>query len=437
MNVSFITDLIAGQLPDHFEIDLYHFFSIDFNQIDYYLDVECISNCEILDHGSLLGSLNFSFYSSNQGENCLFFELIRQNVFPPTFDFASSLLFSTVDDVIVRISILAQCPLFSEFQITNSLVFYDQITFAFNEFAVFPFSYTYAFNISSFRFSLGESDLQWTWKHVGFKNQIIGDIKIFNTDFTSSNHVSVYEHRDIHADFSGPLISQFKCVVGDNSFFASVSNSTIICKNLIISTFQVIVPVNVYSNDLFINSFSVQGEAFLEEMCFLLDSHHPLIQNSRYTTNILNDLVFDGSRCCNVDVSFCSEFWKSSQNISVQFNTSVDIFHVVITTNSSCGDFDFDLPFELMVNNQSLSPSFSCKQIPSGFSFALMCGIDNVIPEVNEIVLIPRHDVFLLELEFYGYQSYTCLTLVDINKGITSLGEEIEETIQLKLGNET
>ncbi|KAL0244105.1 hypothetical protein GEMRC1_008193 [Eukaryota sp. GEM-RC1] len=66
-----------------------------------------------------------------------------------------------------------------------------------------------------------------------------------------------------------------------------------------------------------------------------------------------------------------------------------------------------------------------------------MCAIDNILQGVNEIILIPQSDVFLLELEFYGYQSYTCLTSVDINKGITSLGEEIEETVHLKMGNET
>ncbi|KAL0244749.1 hypothetical protein GEMRC1_008831 [Eukaryota sp. GEM-RC1] len=53
-------------------------------------------------------------------------------------------------------------------------------------------------------------------------NQIIGYIKIFNTQFTSSDHVSVYEHRDIHADFNGLLHSRFKCVVGDMAFQATV-----------------------------------------------------------------------------------------------------------------------------------------------------------------------------------------------------------------------
>ncbi|KAL0244276.1 hypothetical protein GEMRC1_008361 [Eukaryota sp. GEM-RC1] len=66
-----------------------------------------------------------------------------------------------------------------------------------------------------------------------------------------------------------------------------------------------------------------------------------------------------------------------------------------------------------------------------------MCAIDTVLQGVDEIILIPQNDVFLLELEFYGYQSYTCLTPVDINKGITSLGEEIEETIHLRMDKQT
>ncbi|KAL0244747.1 hypothetical protein GEMRC1_008829 [Eukaryota sp. GEM-RC1] len=448
MNVSLITDLVADQLPFYYEIDLYQSFTVDFYQIDYSIDVECVTNCEILDHNSDQGSLSFTFFSLNQGESSFLFlvqyletafsfELVRQVVLPPSISFSSSVIFSTIDDVIVSISILSQCPLHSEFHVNTSIVYYDQMSSTFSEFLIFPYSSTYSFNISWFSFSLGESDLQWSWNHIGFENQIIGDIKVFNTEFTSSDHVSVYEHRDILVDFVGLLHSQFMCVVDDHIFVGSVSNSKLICKNLIISTFHVVVPVKVFFDGLLINSFSVYGEGFLEEICFLPTSNHPKIENSHYASNISNTLIFDGLRCCSVDVSFCSEFLKSSQSISVTFNSSFDIFYIVITTNSSCGDFDFDLPFVLLSNGQSHTSPFSCKQIPSGFSFALMCEIDNVIPKVEEIILIPRNDVFLLELEFYGYQSYTCITPVDINKGITSLGEEIEETIHLRMGNET
>ncbi|KAL0244883.1 hypothetical protein GEMRC1_008965 [Eukaryota sp. GEM-RC1] len=381
MIVSLITDLAEDQLPLYYEIDLHHAFTIDFNQIDYSIDVECVTNCEILDQKSDHGSLSFTFFSLNQGESSFLFlvqyletafsfELTRQVVFPPLISFTSPLGFSTVYDVIVSISVLTHCPLLSDFSCNKSAIPYDQTSLSQNTFSMFPFSYSYSFNVSWFNFSLGESELQWTWKHIGFENQIIGIITIFHTDFTSSDHVSVYEHRDIHADFSGFLSSQFKCVVEDMLFSATISNSTLLCEGIIISTFHVNVPVNVYFEDLFINSFSVSGEAFLEEICFLSNSHHPLIQNSYFISNIYNDFVFDGSRCCNVDVCYCSDFWKSGQTISVNFNSSVDIFHIVTTTNASCEDFDFDLPFELIVNNYHVSPSSSCLQIPSGFSFA-------------------------------------------------------------------
>ncbi|KAL0245064.1 hypothetical protein GEMRC1_009144 [Eukaryota sp. GEM-RC1] len=261
MTVSWITDLIDDQLPIYFELNFPASYNIDFHQIDYSIDVESVTNCEILDQNSDQGSLSFTFFIQYL-ETAFSFELVRQVVLPPSISFTSSVSFSTIDDVIVTVSVLSQCPSFSQFQVNNSMVVHDQMASNFNEFAVLPFSYTYSFNISTFCFTLGESDLQWTWEHIGFKNQIIGNVKIFNTQFTSSDHVSVYEHRDIHADFSGLLHSQFKCVVGDMLFSATISNSTFICQDIIISTFQVVVPVNVYFEDLFINSFQSMVKPF-------------------------------------------------------------------------------------------------------------------------------------------------------------------------------
>ncbi|KAL0244319.1 hypothetical protein GEMRC1_008403 [Eukaryota sp. GEM-RC1] len=448
MNVSFISDLIDDRLPFFVEVGISHSFTINFYQSGYSIDVECMSNCEIEDQESLNGSLFLYFFSTEQGElklkfnihyfqTSFSFELIREVVLTPAISITSPLFFTIIDDVIVQISVLSKCSLYSEFQFNNSVVFADQVQYSFIEYATFPFSYSYLFNVSYFNFSIGESDSQWSWKHIGFENQIIGDIKIFNTEFTSSDHVSVYEHRDIGVDFVGLLYSQFKCVVGGNSFLGTIINDSLICTDLFVLTFQEVVSIDVYFEDLFINSFAVRGEAFLEEICFVPISHHPKIENSRIISNISTGMVFDGSRCCSVDVSFCSEFLKSGDVISVNFTSSFDIFTIVITTNTSCQDVDFTLAFDLIVNKQSVSHSVSCKQIPSGFDFALMCELQNIFPKVSEIILISRNDVFLLELDFYGYQSYTCLTPVDINKGITSLGEELEETIQLKLRNVT
>ncbi|KAL0244454.1 hypothetical protein GEMRC1_008538 [Eukaryota sp. GEM-RC1] len=94
--------------------------------------------------------------------------------------------------------------------------------------------------------------------------------------------------------------------------------------------------------------------------------------------------------------------------ISFSFQSNFDIFHVIITSNSSCEGIDSGLPFGLIVNNQTLSTSVSCKQIPSGYSFASMCEIDLILPNTSEFTLVALEDVYLLEVEFYGYKSNTC-----------------------------
>ncbi|KAL0244386.1 hypothetical protein GEMRC1_008470 [Eukaryota sp. GEM-RC1] len=438
INVSVITDLMDSQLPSYYEVSALHSFTIDFNHIDYLITVECLANCEILDQSSYSGTLNVTFLSLNQGESSFeffveyletsfSFEIGRQVVLPPAMSFTSPLMFSTIDDVIIRISVLSQCALFSQFLLNNSIIVHDHVDLTFSEFDVFPYTYSYSFNISSFSFIVGESDLELTWKNIGFQSQSIGNIKIFNTDLVSSVHVSVYEHRDILAEFSGILFSQLYCVVSGYSFTASITSSSLICRDLIISTFQENVLVDVYFETLLVNSFTV---------CFLPQSHHPSIHNSLFFANISNNLIFDGSRCCNVDVSFCSEFLSFNDAILIKFNFTFDLFKIIITTNSSCQGSDFDLPFSLIVNNQSITPSFSCKQIPSGFAFALMCEIDVVIPAISELILVCKSDLFLIELEFYGYESNFCVTPVDINKGLTALGEEIEAEIHLQMDNE-
>ncbi|KAL0242404.1 hypothetical protein GEMRC1_004967 [Eukaryota sp. GEM-RC1] len=447
-NVSVISDLIGDQLPQFYEVDCRHSFMIDFHKQNYYVSVECITNCEIFEQSSASGLLIFSFLSSNEGESTFqfvvhyyessfTFRLVRQVVLPPIISFTSPLLFSTIDDVLVSFSILSKCVLFSEFHLNNSALFYDQTQLFISDFALFPYVYHFSFNITGFAFSQGESDLQWSWNNIGFSNQIIGNIKIFNTDFNSVDHVSVYEPRDIRVDFAGLLYSQFNCIVHIHSFPGTVVDSALFCKGVIISTFQEIVPVTVFYKDLLIDSFTVHGEAYLEEICFLSAPHHPQISTRHYTSSIPGDFIFDGSRCCNVDVSFCSEFLSFNNSMSVSFNSSFDIFTVIVTTNSSCEDFDFALPFQLSVNNHTRSPSYSCNQIPSGFAFALMCEIDDVLPGVFEISLTPRRDLFLLELEFYGYKSNSCFTPIDVNKGLSPLGEELEEIIHLQYNTET
>ncbi|KAL0245050.1 hypothetical protein GEMRC1_009130 [Eukaryota sp. GEM-RC1] len=180
LTVALMTDLIDDQFPFFYEVAIHQSFTVNFNQYNYSISVECISNCEILDQESLHGSLILNFFSVNQGESSFefnveylessfSFQLIREVVLPPTISITSPLFFSTIDDVIVQISVLSKCPLFSDFQLKNLIVSSDQIQLFEDDYATFRFSYTYSFNISSFSFSLGESDLQWTWKHIGFQ----------------------------------------------------------------------------------------------------------------------------------------------------------------------------------------------------------------------------------------------------------------------------
>ncbi|KAL0249575.1 hypothetical protein GEMRC1_004805 [Eukaryota sp. GEM-RC1] len=423
MNVTLITDLIGAQFPLFYEVNYHQSFNINFNQIDYSIEADCINNCEILDQSSILGSYSFTFFIQ-YFETSFSFELIRQVVLPPDVSISSSLLFSTINDVIVTISVLAKCPLFSEFDLNSFKVSHDQIDYDYQEFVVFPHSYTYSFNISSFNFSLGESLVYWTWNSIGFKTQNVGKIQIFNTDFASTDHVSVFEHRNINVDFKGTLSSHFKCVVHGYSFPGTITDSVLICNGLILPTFEEIVSVYIYFED-----FLFGGIVFLPK------SHHPRINDSQLSTNISSSFIFDGSRCCNVDVSFCSELLQHSNSVSVDFNSSFDIFKIVITTNSSCRNRDSDLPFQLSVNDLTFSPNIKCTQIASGFSFALVCESNDIIPGVSKIVLNPQNNLFLLELEFYGYESNSCLAPVDINKGITPLGEKLTEVIHLQYGN--
>ncbi|KAL0245078.1 hypothetical protein GEMRC1_009158 [Eukaryota sp. GEM-RC1] len=90
------------------------------------------------------------------------------------------------------------------------------------------------------------------------------------------------------------------------------------------------------------------------------------------------------------------------------------------------------LPLKFLINNQTLSSSISCKQIPSGYSFASMCEIDLVLPNTAEITLVALEDLYLLEIEFYGYKSSTCFKPFSFGRGVTSLGELIDEAVHLR-----
>ncbi|KAL0245185.1 hypothetical protein GEMRC1_009265 [Eukaryota sp. GEM-RC1] len=154
INVSLLSDLIDDNFPFCYEIDLYHSTVINIKQVNYSIDVQCVINCELLELKSFSGFLSFTFFSLNQGESSFLFlvqyletaftfELVRQVVLPPLISFTSPLVFSTIDDVIVSISVLTQCPILSVFHVNNSIVDHDDIVSSFNVLDFFSYSYYY------------------------------------------------------------------------------------------------------------------------------------------------------------------------------------------------------------------------------------------------------------------------------------------------------
>ncbi|KAL0245370.1 hypothetical protein GEMRC1_009449 [Eukaryota sp. GEM-RC1] len=246
------------------------------------------------------------------------------------------------------------------------------------------------------------------WSQIGFRRQLVTEIKIFNLDFSSNDQVSVFEHRDISVHFRGNLTSKVTCSIDGQIFVGKVVDNVLVCKSVRLPTFQQHVRVDVYYDQFLLNSFELSGEAFLEEICFQTFHHHPLVNSSEIISNHKSNRILDGSRCCSVDVSYCSEFIFKNELVTFDFPSLFDIHHVIITSNSSCEDIDSGLPFDLIVNDHAISPSIICKQIPSGYSFASMCEIDAFFPKTSEISLVALEDVYLLEVEFYGYKSNSC-----------------------------
>ncbi|KAL0245367.1 hypothetical protein GEMRC1_009446 [Eukaryota sp. GEM-RC1] len=290
------------------------------------------------------------------------------------------------------------------------------------------FELTYLFNISSLHFSKGQSYHHWSWKQSGFSLQHVGVIVVFDIEALSTDFVSVFEHRTISLNIVGNLYSDLTCSIDSQQFTGITSNNSLFCEDVIIPTYQEFVDLELSFDGVLINSVEIQGEAFLEDVCFVSFVEHPRIN---FTNTFTNNLMFDGIRCCNVDVSFCSEFISQFDLINAMFDTSFDIFQIVITTNTSCHESYYYLPFELIAKNQTLSPAYSCKQVPSGFAFASMCTIDLVIPRTTEILLVALENLFILELEIYGHVSDSCFKPFSFGRGITALGEVIDEDVYL------
>ncbi|KAL0231669.1 hypothetical protein GEMRC1_011073 [Eukaryota sp. GEM-RC1] len=415
MNVTFIKDLAADQIPlvDHCEILNQ---KSDFGLLSFQLRGLLDAECRLI--------LDVSFFESSFS-----FEILRSFVQLPHFFVNSPFIYSAVNDVIIDIDIHSSSFLSSVFYLNYSLISPSTEDFYFNDYASFPYQYNVVLNLSSQSIPIGENLFCLFWSHEGFKDHELAQIKIFNVNFSSKQPLSVYEPRDIIVDFVGILDSEINCLIQGHRFDAFITNGSLVCKNSILITFEPLVLVSIYYNELYINSFYVQGEAYIQDVCFLTMASMPLIDPSIISSNIDKNLIFDGSRCCNRDASACGEFVSSTSNLSFYFVDRVDILKIIVTTNGSCHLDLLDLDFDIVLRNETMSVSPLCHQIPSGFEFARMCEVDIDLLEVTFLEFSFHQDLYVLELEFYGYFSGYCLKPMEIGKGITLSGQLMNENV--------
>ncbi|KAL0244762.1 hypothetical protein GEMRC1_008844 [Eukaryota sp. GEM-RC1] len=393
MNVTFIKIFAANQIPLHFQIKHVHSFVVDFFDPNYRILISSTGHCDILEQSSLLGVLNVELFGD------------------------------------LEASFQSLSPLNSQFHLNSSLISTFSEDFNYDPFSSFPYQYSIVFNLSSFSFSFGEGLLALTWQHDGYNDQEVVVIRVFNVRLSSVNSLSVYEARDLRVDFLGLLESEFVCSIQGQTFDAYIVNGRFFCKNSILITYEPFVLVSVFHNHLYVNSLVVLGEAFIQEICYLPLSDMPLIDSTFISSNIDKTLIFDGSRCCTLEASFCGEFLSPTSNVHFNFDKHVDILKIVITTNGSCYLDLLTLNLEIITQNETIPVSSHCQQIPSGFEFVRMCAIDIDLLEVSYLEFSFFQTLYLLEVEFYGYSTGSCLKPVDIGTGITSSGQSIAEQV--------
>ncbi|KAL0229352.1 hypothetical protein GEMRC1_013970 [Eukaryota sp. GEM-RC1] len=436
INISSVSSFFDDVLPSIIEINLLQSILIDIVDPSYSYSVSVSDNCQLTDTHTRMNQFQFNIVGLQLGivELTFFVQYFQSNLNfvhhisvhqPPLVQLVSPTVISLSNPQPIIISFVGDfCPS-SLFLVNDILTNPNEVL----EHSNSNLEYSYIFNISIFNLSKGENHQDWYWKHSGFNLQHLGAVVIFDIDTSSTDSVSVFQHRTISINFEGNLYSNLTCSIDSQQFKGSTSNNSLSCEDVIIPTYQEFVLLELSFNGFTVDSLQLQGEAFLEEVCFVTFSEHPKLNLSN---SISDNLIFDDIRCCNVDVSRCSHYFAKFQSIVVNLNSTFDIFQIVITTNSSCEESQSNLPFDLLIDNQTLSPSYYCHQIPSGFVFASMCTIDVIIPHVSELVLIALEAVYLLELEVYGYLSNSCVKPFSFGHGITALGDLIEENVYLE-----
>ncbi|KAL0244990.1 hypothetical protein GEMRC1_009070 [Eukaryota sp. GEM-RC1] len=325
MNISVVTSMFYSEIPEVIELNNSQSSLIDLRNILYRLNVRCLGFCDL--HSKYIHEsvpiISFTGFESETitlefiilylNSNFNFrIPIVVEN--PPVFELISPNVVTTSEDSLLEILSYSHFVITGYFLIDDSVIEPTNVELISSSDSFFV--YRFDLNLTSMSVFDGEYVLDLCWSQIGFRRQLVSEIKFFNLEFSSNDHVSVFEHRDISVDFKGNLTSNVTCSIDDQTFFGQVVDHVLVCKSVQIPTFQQHVSVNVYYDYFLLNSFELHGEAFLEEICFSSFTHHPVVNSFEINSNMKTNLIFDGSRCCSVDVSYCSEFFYINEMVS-------------------------------------------------------------------------------------------------------------------------
>ncbi|KAL0216494.1 hypothetical protein P9112_008678 [Eukaryota sp. TZLM1-RC] len=284
------------------------------------------------------------------------------------------------------------------------------------------------------RYPIYFGDLIWVSSNFGHLN--VEQLKFFNIDLFSNSTVSVFEPRNLLFTGNVNLPDPIYCQLHDLHRQAHITNNVFECPQILASSYQNSVTVEIYYIDLLITTIDLAVEPFFVDRCFVSD-HVSLIQNFQvyglhYSKSYLPQL-FDQHRCCSNDD--CFVLLNSGQYFSIKFDGSYDVISLMITTNSSCTGETLSSP--ITISNLT-SPSLPirlgnttnefwiCESLLNGFDDALMCSIEFNLQNITQITLASLAPVEIFEIEVYGYKTFSCLHPVNDFVGVTSSGTFLE-----------
>ncbi|KAL0245092.1 hypothetical protein GEMRC1_009172 [Eukaryota sp. GEM-RC1] len=292
-NISSVAELLHSEIPTVVEVNYHQSHLIDLNLIKFDLEISCSDNCDLnlhyLQNSTLIHFLGIdpgliyieflAFYLTSS----FYFQLPITVESPPVFELFSPNVVTTFDDSLIVVYSYSYFNLNSTFLIDNSEI--EPTTVELISSSDSFFVYRFELNLTSMSVFEGEYAQDLCWTQIGFKRQLVSEIQFFNLEFSSNDHVSVFEHRDISVDFRGNLTSNVTCSIDDQMFFGKVADNVLVCENVRIPTFQQHVWVDVYYDHFLLNSFELSGEAFFGGCLFHLFSTSPVSEILRYYFN--------------------------------------------------------------------------------------------------------------------------------------------------------